>query len=85
MTLNGFTNLCITDFFEVSVLLGSCFIVNYVTADAKTNWAEGYAMVSFYFMIVSATLLDIAVMLTFGCFRHFVHGSIPVNQRLELC
>jgi len=24
-----------------------------VTADAKTNWAEGFAMVAFYVMIVS--------------------------------
>ncbi|KNZ79572.1 Vacuolar calcium ion transporter [Termitomyces sp. J132] len=39
------------DFFEVAVLLGSCFLVNYVTADAKTNWAEGFAMVAFYCMI----------------------------------
>jgi len=31
----------ISDFYEVAVLLGSCFLVNYVTADAKTNWAEG--------------------------------------------
>ncbi|TFK29238.1 hypothetical protein FA15DRAFT_582618 [Coprinopsis marcescibilis] len=42
------------DFFEVSVLLGACFIVNYVTADAKTNWAEGAALVSFYVMIIVA-------------------------------
>jgi Ca2+/H+ antiporter len=42
-----------SDFFEVAILLAACFIVNYVTADAKTNWAEGYAMVSFYVMIVS--------------------------------
>ncbi|GLB33484.1 putative Ca(2) cation antiporter (CaCA) (TC 2.A.19) family protein [Lyophyllum shimeji] len=39
------------DFFEIAVLLGACFVVNYVTADAKTNWAEGFAMVSFYCMI----------------------------------
>ncbi|KAF8897209.1 hypothetical protein BD779DRAFT_1667217 [Infundibulicybe gibba] len=39
------------DFFEVALLIGACFIVNYVTADAKTNWAEGFAMVAFYFMI----------------------------------
>ncbi|KAG6903304.1 hypothetical protein C0995_013057 [Termitomyces sp. Mi166 len=39
------------DFFEVAILIGSCFIVNYVTADAKTNWAEGFAMVAFYCMI----------------------------------
>lgn len=40
------------DLFEVSVLLGACFLVNYVTADKKTNWAEGLIMVSFYTMIV---------------------------------
>jgi len=39
------------DFFEVAVIIGSCFVVNYVTADAKTNWIEGFAMVAFYFMI----------------------------------
>lgn len=41
------------DLFEVAVLIGACFIVNYVTADAKTNYAEGFAMVAFYVMIVS--------------------------------
>jgi Ca2+:H+ antiporter len=41
------------DLFEIAILVASCFIVNYVTADAKTNWAEGASMVSFYFMIVS--------------------------------
>jgi Ca2+:H+ antiporter len=39
------------DLFEVALLLGSCFLVNYVTADSKTNWLEGYAMVTFYLMI----------------------------------
>ncbi|KAF8738185.1 hypothetical protein AX14_011601 [Amanita brunnescens Koide BX004] len=39
------------DFFEVSVLVCACFIVNYVTADSKTNWAEGLAMVAFYVII----------------------------------
>jgi Ca2+:H+ antiporter len=29
-----------TDYLEVAVLLAACFLVNYVTADAKTNWAE---------------------------------------------
>jgi len=29
----------ITDQFEVAVLIGACFLVNYVTADSKTNWA----------------------------------------------
>ncbi|KAF7301533.1 Sodium calcium exchanger [Mycena indigotica] len=43
------------DLFEVALLIGACFIVNYVTADAKTNWAEGFAMLSFYFMIALCT------------------------------
>ncbi|KAI5122341.1 hypothetical protein M0805_002508 [Coniferiporia weirii] len=39
------------DLYEVAVLLGACFLVNYVTADSKTNWAEGYIMITFYMMI----------------------------------
>ncbi|KII95922.1 hypothetical protein PLICRDRAFT_99140 [Plicaturopsis crispa FD-325 SS-3] len=39
------------DFFEVALLLGATFLVNYVTADSKTNWMEGWMMVSFYVMI----------------------------------
>ncbi|KIP03693.1 hypothetical protein PHLGIDRAFT_228386 [Phlebiopsis gigantea 11061_1 CR5-6] len=41
------------DYYELAVVLGSCFLVNYVTADSKTNWVEGLIMVSFYLMIVS--------------------------------
>ncbi|KAJ6627512.1 hypothetical protein B0H10DRAFT_1994949 [Mycena sp. CBHHK59/15] len=40
------------DLFEVALVISSCFIVNYVTADAKTNWVEGFAMLAFYVMIV---------------------------------
>ncbi|KAI0312656.1 hypothetical protein OF83DRAFT_1066818 [Amylostereum chailletii] len=39
------------DLFEVTILVASCFLVNYVTADAKTNWAEGGIMVAFYAII----------------------------------
>jgi Ca2+:H+ antiporter len=39
------------DLFEVVLLVGACFLVNYVTADAKTNWAEGWVLLSFYIMI----------------------------------
>jgi len=39
------------DLFEVAIVLAACFLVNYVTQDAKTNWAEGLIMVAFYFMI----------------------------------
>ncbi|KAI9059435.1 hypothetical protein FKP32DRAFT_1579866 [Trametes sanguinea] len=43
------------DYFEVALLLGSCFLVNYVTADSKTNWVEGLIMVVFYIMIALVT------------------------------
>ncbi|KAJ6516216.1 hypothetical protein C8R45DRAFT_959313 [Mycena sanguinolenta] len=43
------------DVFEVALVISSCFIVNYVTADSKTNWAEGYAMLAFYVMIAICT------------------------------
>ncbi|KAI9461191.1 hypothetical protein BJY52DRAFT_1259862, partial [Lactarius psammicola] len=36
------------DLFEVVLLVGACFLVNYVTADAKTNWAEGIILIAFY-------------------------------------
>ncbi|KAH9170193.1 hypothetical protein EDB89DRAFT_1979226 [Lactarius sanguifluus] len=39
------------DLFEVTLLVGACFLVNYVTADAKTNWAEGTILIAFYAMI----------------------------------
>lgn len=39
------------DYYELAVVLGSCFLVNYVTADSKTNWVEGLIMVAFYVMI----------------------------------
>lgn len=41
------------DLLEVALLVAACFMVNYVTADSKTNWAEGLAMVVFYVIIVS--------------------------------
>jgi hypothetical protein len=44
----------VLDVFEVVMLVGACFLVNYITADSKTNWAEGYTLVSFYIIIVSA-------------------------------
>ncbi|KAF7313554.1 hypothetical protein HMN09_00511500 [Mycena chlorophos] len=43
------------DLYEVAILIGACFIVNYVVADSKTNWLEGYAMFSFYIMIALCT------------------------------
>jgi len=39
------------DLFEVILLVGACFLVNYVMADGKTNWAEGSMLIAFYAMI----------------------------------
>ena len=43
------------DFYEIAVVVASCFLVNHVTADAKTNWAEGIVLISFYLMIALTT------------------------------
>ena len=48
-----FIHLLVLDYFEVGLLLGACFLVNYVTVDAKTNVSEGLTMIAFYAMIVS--------------------------------
>jgi hypothetical protein len=53
LVLSFTSNISPIDFFEISILICACFIVNYVTADSKTNWAEGLAMVAFYIIIVS--------------------------------
>lgn len=45
--------LSFIDFFEVAVVIGACFLVNSVTDDAKTNWAEGVVLLGFYLMVVS--------------------------------
>ncbi|KAJ3743377.1 hypothetical protein DFH05DRAFT_1447445 [Lentinula detonsa] len=64
------------DIFEVAILIGAMFLVNYVTADAKTNWLEGFAMVSFYSMIALTTWFydgqkEMAEMLNAGsCFTN---------------
>ncbi|KAH9895938.1 hypothetical protein C8Q73DRAFT_458163 [Cubamyces lactineus] len=42
------------DYFEVALLLGTCFLVNHVTADGKTNFAEGFTMYTFYAMVALA-------------------------------
>jgi len=43
------------DLYEVAVLVGSAFLVNYITSDAKTNWVEGLIMVGFYIIIAMWT------------------------------
>ncbi|KAF8337401.1 uncharacterized protein EI90DRAFT_3255305 [Cantharellus anzutake] len=43
------------DRFEVALAIGACFLVNTVTDDSKTNWAEGFVMISFYIMIAVAS------------------------------
>ena len=46
--------IVVLDVFEVVMLVGACFLINYITADSRTNWAEGYTLISFYVIIVSA-------------------------------
>ncbi|KAI0367920.1 hypothetical protein BV20DRAFT_1054488 [Pilatotrama ljubarskyi] len=41
------------DYFEVVLLLSACFVVNHVTADGMTNFAEGVIMMTFYAMIAT--------------------------------
>ena len=36
----------------IDFVITTAFLINYITADSKTNWAEGYIMVAFYTMIV---------------------------------
>jgi len=43
------------DLYEVAVLIGSAFLVNYITSDSKTNWVEGLIMVGFYIIIAMWT------------------------------
>jgi len=43
------------DLYEVALLIGTTFLVNYVTQDSKTNWVEGLIMVGFYIMIALST------------------------------
>lgn len=57
------------DLFEVTILIGSAFLVNYITADAKTNWAEGAVMIAFYLMIVRR--LVTRSLLHYSCLPHF--------------
>ena len=40
------------DTFEVGLLLAAGFLLNYVTFDSETNWAEGVMLVAFYSMVV---------------------------------
>ena len=46
------------DYFEVAMILGACFLVNYVTVDSKTNMSEGLTMICFYVMIVRTAVPD---------------------------
>lgn len=43
------------DMYEITMLIAAAFLVNYITADNKTNWAEGFIMVAFYVIIALCT------------------------------
>ncbi|EMD35857.1 hypothetical protein CERSUDRAFT_115780 [Gelatoporia subvermispora B] len=68
------------DYFELALLLGSCFLVNYVTADSQTNWVEGLIMMAFYLMIAICAWFYVgqpesAIMLTCGSVAQAVAGG----------
>ncbi|KIY71568.1 hypothetical protein CYLTODRAFT_345788 [Cylindrobasidium torrendii FP15055 ss-10] len=54
------------DIFEVALIIAAMFLVNYVTADAKTNWAEGVSLVAFYAMI--------------ACVSWFYTGQVAIHD-----
>ncbi|OCH88002.1 hypothetical protein OBBRIDRAFT_836954 [Obba rivulosa] len=61
----------VPDYFELALLLGSCILLNYVTADAQTNWMEGLMLIAFYLMIAICARFyagqpESAIMLTCG-------------------
>lgn len=64
------------------MLLGACFLVNYVTADAKTNWAEGFVLLTFYIMIVRCSIYFVSPGLIVGVCRCCVLGSTPESPLL---
>jgi hypothetical protein len=45
------------DLLEVVHLVGTCFLVNYATAETKTNCAEGAILIAFYVMIVRSSFI----------------------------
>lgn len=47
MTASGNIRSTALGLFEVVLLVGVCFLVDYGTADAKTNWEKGWILVSF--------------------------------------
>ena len=80
------------------MLLGACFLVNYVTVDEKTNMSEGLTMISFYAMIVSGRYVSFSFpvfcLLAFwhgygfmadGCDRLWPRGSIQGSHRSRSC
>lgn len=59
--------------------------MNYVTADAKTNWAEGFAMVAFYCMIVCFMNIGQQSFLNIVYDRLSARGSTQANHRFTFC
>jgi len=72
------------DIFEVTLLLGACFLANYVMADAKTNYAEGLMLISLYMMIALTAYFYpgqrmIDQMLACGTVREAVLATLAAN------
>ena len=86
--LEHLTKNNLADIYEVAVIIGSCFIVNYVTADSKTNWAEGVSMIAFYLMIVSRRnpfLLHFSYLNIYEALCAWFYPGQPEVQFLSQC
>lgn len=83
------------DLFEVAILIGSCFLLNYVTEDSKTNWAEGTMLVALYLMVVSCRFVCLGTFILLPsaindqtadyhtAHRRLLRGFTPNNQKFE--
>jgi Ca2+:H+ antiporter len=72
------------DLFEVAILIGSCFLLNFVTEDSKTNWAEGVMLVALYLMVVVSAWFypqqpEIGIMLS----RTSIAEALKVSGELD--
>ncbi|KAJ7755612.1 hypothetical protein DFH07DRAFT_743155 [Mycena maculata] len=74
------------DLFEVVLLLSVGFLVNYVTADAKTNWIEGVQLLALYAMMALTAWFypgqpAVQTMLSCGSIQSFLAAEgVPPNS-----
>jgi Ca2+:H+ antiporter len=73
------------DLFEVMLLIAACFLLNHVTFDSRTNWAEGVMLVVFYLMIVRTFSIALAASLIPNWPRLLQLGFILEGETYATC